>query len=149
LEGQETHIIALTDGSLLLQEDGTANLCTGFEALPVRSEWYTPWGGPPAVRSFAATTDGCVYADIHVGSIMRSPDQGHTWEPVTPTLHNDVHEVATTPASDNHVAANTISLSISVLTVERLGIIDPTLYKIVMAAELLLIRKIPPLCSVE
>ncbi|MCW4041031.1 MAG: hypothetical protein NWE83_09815 [Candidatus Bathyarchaeota archaeon] len=149
LEAQETHIIALTDGSLLLrtrnetrqvstnipdridalcllqerplhlligttpphiyrlQEDGTANLCTGFEALPVRSEWYTPWGGPPAVRSFAATTDGCVYADIHVGSIMRSPDQGHTWEPVTPTLHNDVHEVATTPASDNHVAANT------------------------------------------
>lgn len=26
---------------------------------------------------------------------MRSPDQGESWEPVEPTLHNDVHEVAT------------------------------------------------------
>ena len=149
LEGQETRIIALTDGSLLLStsnelrqvstnipdridalcllqeqplqlligttpphvyrfiEDSTVSLCSRFETLAVRSQWYTPWGGPPAVRSLAATTDGWIYADIHVGSIMRSPDQGHTWEPVTPTLHKDVHEVATTPASDNHVYANT------------------------------------------
>lgn len=149
IEGQETNIIALTDGSLLfskrnelqqvstnisdridalcllqeqplhlligttpphvyrLEEDRTVGLCPSFEALSVRSQWYTPWGGPPAVRSLAATTDGWVYADIHVGSIMRSPDQGHTWEPVTPTLHQDVHEVTTTPASDNHVYANT------------------------------------------
>ena len=90
-----------------LQGDSTVSLCASFEALSVRSEWYTPWGGPPAVRSLAATTDGWVYADIHVGSIMRSPDHGHTWEPVTPTLHEDVHEVATTPASDRHVYANT------------------------------------------
>ena len=25
-----------------------------------------------------------IYADVHVGSIMRSPDHGTTWEPVTP-----------------------------------------------------------------
>lgn len=149
IEGQETYIIALTDGSLLLstrnelqqvstnipdridalcllqerpfhlligttpphvywlQGDSTVSLSPSFEALSVRSQWYTPWGGPPAVRSLATTTDGWVYADIHVGSIMRSPDQGHTWEPVTPTLHEDVHEVATTPARDSHVYANT------------------------------------------
>ena len=35
-----------------------------------------------------------------------------TLEPVTPTLHEDVHEVATTPASDRHVYANTYSPSI-------------------------------------
>ncbi len=149
LEGQETHIIALTDGSLiqgtrtetrqlpahiphqidslcmlreqplhlligttpphiyLIQDDSMIGPCASFETLPVRSQWYTPWGGPVAVRSLAASIDGWVYADIHVGSIMRSSDQGQTWEPVTPTLHEDVHEVATTPASDRHIYANT------------------------------------------
>jgi hypothetical protein len=38
---------------------------------------------------------------------MRSSDKGQTWEPVTPTLHKDVHQVATTPASDPHVYTNT------------------------------------------
>jgi photosystem II stability/assembly factor-like uncharacterized protein len=91
----------------LLQEDSMVTLCASFEALSVRSQWYTPWGGPAAVRSFAAFQDGWVYADIHVGSIMRSSDKGQTWEPVTPTLHKDVHQVATTPASDPHVYTNT------------------------------------------
>jgi hypothetical protein len=78
-----------------------------FDELSVRGKWYTPWGGPAAVRSLAKTGDGWVYADIHVGSIMRSPDRGESWEPVTPSLHVDVHEVNTTPASDDCVYANT------------------------------------------
>lgn len=53
------------------------------------------------------TKDGWVYADIHVGSIMRSPDQGDSWEPVEPTLHKDVHEVATSPSDPERVYANT------------------------------------------
>ena len=32
---------------------------------------------------------------------------GESWEPVTPSLHVDVHEVNTTPASDDSVYANT------------------------------------------
>jgi photosystem II stability/assembly factor-like uncharacterized protein len=59
------------------------------------------------VRSLALTGDGWVYADIHVGSIMRSSDLGETWEPVTPTLHEDVHQVSTCPASNERVYANT------------------------------------------
>ena len=78
-----------------------------FDALECRSGWDTPWGGPPALRSMAATPDGWVYADIHVGSIMRSPDRGVSWEPVTPTLHRDVHEVATCPTAPERVYANT------------------------------------------
>jgi photosystem II stability/assembly factor-like uncharacterized protein len=90
-----------------IDEEGPAKRIKTFDDLDVRKQWYTPWGGPAAVRSMASTKDGWVYADIHVGSIMRSPDNGETWEPVTPTLHEDVHEVTNTPASDRRVYANT------------------------------------------
>lgn len=78
-----------------------------FDRLGCRDTFHTPWGGPAAVRSFAATDDGCVYADIHVGSIMRSPDTAETWEPVTPDLDEDVHQVATTSSAPDRLYANT------------------------------------------
>jgi len=90
-----------------LNEEGSTRRIKTFDDLEVRSQWYTPWGGPAAVRSMASTKEGWVYADIHVGSIMRSPDNGRAWGPVTPSLHEDVHEVSTTPASDRRVYANT------------------------------------------
>lgn len=88
-------------------EEGPAQRIMSFDDLQVRNQWYTPWGGPAAVRSMASTKPGWIYADIHVGSIMLSPDSGRTWEPVTPSLHKDVHEVSTTPASERRVYANT------------------------------------------
>jgi photosystem II stability/assembly factor-like uncharacterized protein len=87
--------------------DGPAERNRSFADLPVRNEWYTPWGGPAAVRSLACTGDGWVYADIHVGSIMRSADGGRTWDPVTPQLHVDVHQVSACPADDDRVYAQT------------------------------------------
>ena len=93
------HVYAVTDGETERLES--------FDALECRADWYTPWGGPAAVRSMARTRDGWVYADIHVGSIMRSPDHGRNWEPVTPDLHQDVHQVATSPLEDDRVYANT------------------------------------------
>ncbi|MGD2175362.1 MAG: hypothetical protein PVJ27_08160 [Candidatus Brocadiaceae bacterium] len=78
-----------------------------FDDLECRDGWHTPWGGSPAVRSMGRTGDGWVYADIHVGSIMRSSDRGGSWEPVTPELHKDVHQVATCPATDERVYAQT------------------------------------------
>jgi hypothetical protein len=78
-----------------------------FDRLAARSQWHTPWGGPPAVRSLAVTGDGWVYADIHVGSIMRSADGGQIWEPVTPTLHEDVHQVTVSAGGNRGVYANT------------------------------------------
>ncbi len=102
-------LIGTDDGAFVyrLTGDGPAERVETFDALACRSDWYTPWGGPPAVRAFAASTDGWVYADIHVGSIMRSPDEGATWEPVTPDLHVDVHEVATSPVDAARLYANT------------------------------------------
>jgi len=87
--------------------NGEAERVVSFEQLGCRDQWHTPWGGPPALRSLARTGDGWVYADIHVGSVMRSPDGGATWEPVTPQLHEDVHQVATCPAADERVYAQT------------------------------------------
>ena len=91
----------------LTGEEVPAERVVAFDELECRKDWYTPWGGPPAVRTLAKTQDGFCYADIHVGSIMRSNDEGISWEPVTPELHKDVHQVATCPADDNRVYANT------------------------------------------
>ena len=90
---------------LLGGEEGPARRLESFDALDCRRTWYTPWGGPPAVRSLARSGDR-VFADIHVGSIMRSPDRGATWEPVTPDLHPDVHQVAAA-GTDGRLYANT------------------------------------------
>ncbi|MFP4105215.1 MAG: WD40/YVTN/BNR-like repeat-containing protein [Phycisphaerae bacterium] len=98
-----------TEGAHLfrLGEDGVVRRVSAFDDLDCREKWHTPWGGPPAVRSMAPSSDGYVYADIHVGSIMRSADGGSQWEPVTPTLHEDVHQVNTCPIAPNRVYANT------------------------------------------
>lgn len=88
-----------------LNGDEPARRLESFDALECRQSWYTPWGGPPAVRSLARSGDW-VFADIHVGSIMRSPDRGTTWEPVTPDLDADVHQVATAPM-EGRLYANT------------------------------------------
>ncbi len=77
-----------------------------FDQLDVRELWYTPWGGPAAVRSLAHQGDW-IYADIHVGSIMRSSDRGVSWEPVESSIHEDVHQVVTTPSAVSRVYANT------------------------------------------
>jgi len=90
-----------------LTENGPAEASGAFDVLHVRSGWHTPWGGPPAVRTLVGTAEGWVYADIHVGSIMASPDRGHTWSPVTSDLDADVHQAATCPAAPDRLYANT------------------------------------------
>ena len=96
---EPTHLYRLGDGD-------SARVVEGFDDLECRDEWVTPWGGPPAVRSLVHAGDW-VYADIHVGSIMRSADRGVSWEPVTPDLHADVHQIAVTPAAPQRLYANT------------------------------------------
>ena len=78
-----------------------------FAALECRDSWHTPWGGPAALRSLACNGGDWVYADIHVGSIMRSPDRGETWAPVTPDLHEDVHQVNACSGAPGRVYAQT------------------------------------------
>jgi hypothetical protein len=62
-----------------------------FERVEGRDRWYTPWGGPPDVRSISED-DEAVYVNVHVGGIVRSRDQGTSWEP-TIDIDADVHRV--------------------------------------------------------
>jgi hypothetical protein len=105
---KEDHILIGAEGPHIFQYGGdSVTQIESFAQLDCRENFYTPWGGPASVRSFAHTDDGYLYADIHVGSIMRSPDRGNTWEPVTPDLHEDVHQVITRSADPDTVYANT------------------------------------------
>jgi hypothetical protein len=86
---------------LLRLEDGSLVPSESFDAAPGREEWFTPWGGPPDVRSLAASGSH-VFVNVHVGGILRSDPAGSSWEP-TIAIGSDVHEVVAAP--DGRVAA--------------------------------------------
>lgn len=67
-------------------------LVESFESLDDRSDWFTPWGGPPAVRSIAWNGDRTVYVNVHVGGILKSEDLGESFEQII-DIKTDVHEV--------------------------------------------------------
>ena len=87
--------------------DGELNFIDSFDAVPERNLWKTPWGGPPDVRSLAVSTDGTIYANIHVGWIVRSRDNGKTWQNLQERLEMDVHQVAAHPSDPRIVFAAT------------------------------------------
>ena len=88
----EAHLVRLPDGERV----------AGFDEAPERQRWYTPWGGPPDVRTLAAAPDGTLFANVHVGGILRSTDGGATWAP-TLDIDLDVHHVLV--AADGTVLA--------------------------------------------
>lgn len=89
-----TVLIGSSEAHLLRLRDGNVQQLDSFEQVEGREDWYTPWGGAPDVRSLASSSSGDLYVNIHVGGILRSPDQGQSWQP-TLDLHTDVHEVYT------------------------------------------------------
>jgi hypothetical protein len=103
------------DGGVLV---GTANarmafarpesveMLPSFDGAPGRDRWYTPWGGPPDTRSLSAAPDGAVFANVHVGGILRARDPHDTWEP-TIDIDADVHQVLADPIKARHVVAAT------------------------------------------
>ena len=81
-----------------------------FEDIDGRSEWHTPWGGPPDVRSISEESD-TVYVNVHVGGIARTREDGAgTWEP-TIDIHADVHRVLAVPG--RVLAACALGLAVS------------------------------------
>ncbi len=78
----------------------------GFERAPGRGDWFTPWGGPPAVRTLAAGAAGELYVNVHVGGILRSDDEGAAWRP-TIDIRSDVHQVLAVPGRPGLVLAAT------------------------------------------
>lgn len=62
-----------------------------FDAVPTRTSWTTPWGGPPDTRSLAVGPAG-TFAGVHVGGVWRRDGGG--WIEVVPA-EADNHQVVT------------------------------------------------------
>jgi hypothetical protein len=90
-------------GLLRLGAGGLAPVAP-FERAEGRAQWYTPWGDPPDTRSLARGADGALYANIHVGGVLRSRDAGGSWAP-TLDIELDVHQVLADPAAPGRVLA--------------------------------------------
>ena len=79
------------DAHLLKVVGDRLEIVPGFEEVEGRDDWFTPWGGPPDVRSIAASSSGEIYVNVHVGGIVKG-DGDAKWEP-TLDISADVHEV--------------------------------------------------------
>jgi hypothetical protein len=95
--------VGASEARLLRLDHDTLLPSETFDAAPGRDEWFTPWGGPPDVRSLAAD-NGDLFANVHVGGILRSDSAGSSWEP-TIEIGSDVHEVVA--LRGKHVVAAT------------------------------------------
>jgi len=67
---------------------------SSFDDAPERDTWYTPWGGPPAVRSLAQGVDGLRWVNVHVGGVVLG--DGREWRS-TMDIDMDVHQVIADP----------------------------------------------------
>jgi hypothetical protein len=94
------------EAHLLRLEEGMLRRVESFDRAEGRDGWYTPWGGPPDVRSLAVGADGVPYANVHVGGILRGDDDGGTWTP-TIDVHADVHQVLAHPQAPGRLLAAT------------------------------------------
>lgn len=106
LLASSTGLLAGTDGAHLLRLAGSRmELVDGFETVTGRERWYTPWGGPPDIRSLAEGPDGYLYANVHVGGIVVSADGGTSWESSSLDIDCDIHQVVAEPLSGIVLAA--------------------------------------------
>jgi hypothetical protein len=98
----ETIWVGASSARLYRVEGGELIEDPGFADAPGRADWYTPWGGPPDVRSMAVDGTNTLFVNIHVGGIVRCDDAGPT-----PTLDmdSDVHQVIADPSVEGRVLA--------------------------------------------
>ncbi len=105
-------LVGAASATLYRLADGVLTRDAGFDSAPGREEWYTPWGGPPDVRSLAADRDRTtVYANVHVGGVLRCT--GGPWED-TMDIDNDVHQVLVDPDTPGRAyAAAAVGLGVT------------------------------------
>jgi hypothetical protein len=99
-------LVGTAHARLALAADGAVAMVGSFDDAEGRGGWYTPWGGPPDTRSLSASPDGVLFANVHVGGILRAADHRGPWEP-TIDVDADVHQVVADPAVAGHVVAAT------------------------------------------
>ncbi len=106
-------LVGTAEAHLLKLGDGTLETVESFDRIEGREEWFTPWGGPPATRSLSEGPAGTLFANIHVGGVVRSTDGGKIWR-ATMDIGADVHQVLAHPRDASLVfAASAIGLGIS------------------------------------
>jgi hypothetical protein len=99
-------LVGTANARLARVADGDAAMLGSFDGAEGRDGWYTPWGGPPDTRSLSASGDGTVFANVHVGGILRAKDPTGTWTP-TIDVDADVHQVLADPVDPRHIVAAT------------------------------------------
>lgn len=104
--------VGTSDAHLFTLKDKNLELVLSFEKTKGRDHWYTPWGGPPDVRSMTADPSDTTYVNVHVGGVIRSPDGGKSWQP-TIDLQADVHQINFDPDSGLLLAASAHGLAVS------------------------------------
>lgn len=89
-------LVVGTEGAHLLtvSPDGVVGGLGSFDSVPGRDSWQNPAGPRPDLRSIAISGDDAWFANVHVGGVWRSKDQGESWENVI-APEADVHEVVT------------------------------------------------------
>lgn len=105
-------LVGTSEARLFLLRDGTLQPVRSFDSVEDRGNWYTPWGGPPNVRSMAADPSGSLYVNVHVGGIVRSSDELESWQH-TIDIDADVHQVLHDSGSSMLLAATGIGFAIS------------------------------------
>jgi hypothetical protein len=108
LPARDAALVGTSEAHLFLVDAHGAELVEGFEKVEGRSDWFTPWGGPPDVRSLSEG-GGRTHVNVHVGGIVRSTDR-RSWQP-TIDIHADVHEVLAVEGSDRVLAATAWGLA--------------------------------------
>ena len=105
-------LVGTSEAHLSKLADNGFELVSSFDHAEGRDAWFTPWGGPPAVRSMSTDPDGAIYANVHVGGVLRSRDRGRSWQP-TIDIHADVHQVVFDNGSGLLLAASLEGLAVS------------------------------------
>ena len=99
-------LVGTANARLAFARQGSVEMLTSFDGAQGRERWYTPWGMPPDTRSLSGAPDGVLFANVHVGGILRARGPHGAWEP-TIDIDADVHQVLADPARAGHVVAAT------------------------------------------
>jgi hypothetical protein len=99
-------LVGTANARLALVRSGAVEMVASFDDAKGRESWYTPWGGPPDTRSLSTGADGALFANVHVGGILRADSPEGSWEP-TIDVDADVHQVLADPHAAGHAVAAT------------------------------------------